>query len=96
MYLKFLILSAILVSVYGEKVRYDNYALYKVHPQSNDQVKFLNELESKNDGLDFWKSVTRVGDYASVVAPPELREKFEHLLKKRSISSELMQNNIQE
>ncbi|XP_063831079.1 zinc carboxypeptidase-like [Ostrinia nubilalis] len=94
MLLKFLILS-IVVIVSSEKVRYDNYALYKVEPKNEDQVKFLKELE-KNEDLDFWKSVNQAGDYASIAAPPEMRKKFEHSLKKRSIYSEMVLDNIQE
>lgn len=96
MLLKFLIFSVTLISAYSEQVRFDNHALYKIHPENEEQVKFLKKFEDELEGLDFWKRVSRAGDYASVVVPPEIKKKFEHLLKKRSIRSELMQENIQE
>ncbi|KAL0819455.1 hypothetical protein ABMA28_007560 [Loxostege sticticalis] len=94
MLLKLLILS-IVTLISAEKVRYDNYALYKVEPKTEDHLKFLKELEHEGK-LDFWKPVDHVGDYASVVAPPEMRKEFERSLKKRSIHSEMMLENIQE
>ena len=92
-----LILSSVLVAIVtAEKVRYDNYALYKVHPKNKEDLTFLNELMEENGDLDFWKAPSHVGEYVSVVSPPEMREEFEHSLKKRSIHSDLMLKNIQE
>lgn len=93
---KLILFSVLLVFVTAEKVRYDNFALYKVHPENEEDLKFLNELKEKNAKLDFWKPPTQVGETVSVVSPPELKEEFEHSLEKRSIRSELMLKNIQE
>lgn len=90
-----LLLLGILSVVLSEKVRYNNYALYKVHPQSEEDVVFLKALETDED-LNFWKPASSTGEYVSVVSPPEKREEFEHSLKKRSIHSEVMLENIQE
>ncbi|CAH0400616.1 unnamed protein product [Chilo suppressalis] len=92
----FLLLNSVIAFASTQQVRYDDYALYKVHPQNEEHIKFLNKLEQDNIGYDFWKTVKRVGDYASIVAPPELRNEFEHTLAKRNIRSDLMLANIQE
>lgn len=96
MILKLILFSVLIVIVSAEKVRYDNFALYKVHPEKEDDLKFLNDLMENNEELHFWKRPSRVGESVSVVSPPELRQEFEHSLKKRSIQSELMLKNIQE
>ncbi|KAL4719064.1 hypothetical protein ACJJTC_012440, partial [Scirpophaga incertulas] len=80
----------------SEKIRYDNYALYKVHTENDEDVKHLAELQENYKELDFWKTATKAGDYASVVISPVFREQFERSLKKRSIQSDLMVENIQE
>lgn len=83
-------------AVLSEPFRYDNYTLYKVYPQNEDHVQFLRDLYEETSLLDFWTVPARVGDHVSLVSPPELRENFEHSLKKRSIHSDVMLENIQE
>lgn len=96
MFTKLLVLSLLSGSILSDKVRYDNYTLYKVQPEREEHVAFLKDLFEADDGLDFWKPPSVVGEYVSVVAPPEMRAEFELALNKRSISSELMLENIQE
>ncbi|CAD0204037.1 unnamed protein product [Chrysodeixis includens] len=96
MILKLILINVLVVLVVAEKVRYDNYALYKVHPDTEEKLKFLNELYEKNNRLDFWKPPSQVNEPVSVVSPPELKEEFEHSLKKRSIRSEITLKNLQE
>lgn len=94
MILKILPLAVLAVFVCAEQVKYDGYSLYKVHANDEEQVQFLKELEDEE--LHIWKVPSDVGDYASVVAPPESKEEFVHKLQKRNIYSELMLENIQE
>lgn len=89
-----LVFLVILVST--EIVRYDGFSLYKVHTQNEEHVEFLNNLETGEDGLQIWKLASDAGDFASIVTPPEMKEEFEHNMKKRSIYTELMLENIQE
>ncbi|XP_049704874.2 zinc carboxypeptidase-like [Helicoverpa armigera] len=96
MILKLILFSVLAIIVSAEKVRYDNYALYKVNPETEEQLKFLKDLYEKNEEYDFWKAPSHVGEYVSLVSPPELKEELEHSLKKRSIYSEITLNNLQE
>ncbi|XP_022118180.2 zinc carboxypeptidase [Pieris rapae] len=91
-----LILFAVLPFVLAEKARYDNYALYKVYPSTEDHVDFLRDLYKESDGLDFWIPPVRKEEYVSVVASPERRMGFEHSLKKRSVNYEVMLQDIQQ
>ncbi|XP_052744088.1 zinc carboxypeptidase-like [Bicyclus anynana] len=94
MLLKILILS-VLSTVLTEEVRYDDYSLYKIYPQIEEHLNFLSDLQKENDGVQFWKSVSQVGDYASVLTSPQERDNLEHLLRKRSIDYDVMIENIQ-
>lgn len=96
MIVKILLISILAVLVFGDPEKYDNYALYKVHAENDDHVKFLHHLEGDKHYLRFWKNPSQVDDYASVMVPPENLEEFEHILRKRSIRSELVLENIQE
>lgn len=95
MLLKLLLFSFCAV-VYTEKVRYDDFALYKIVPENEFHVQFLKDLQHNDQELDFWNSPTRPGEYVSVVAPPEKKNDLHHSLKERSIYSELILENIQE
>ncbi|XP_046971669.1 zinc carboxypeptidase-like [Vanessa cardui] len=95
MLLKILIFSVLSAISTCEKVRYDNYSLYKIYPQNEDHLKFLNDLQDSDD-LRFWKLPSSVDDYASVVSSPEKKVLFEHSLKKRSLNYEVMLENIQQ
>ena len=94
MLLKFVFLL-FLSFISAEKVRYDNYALYRIHAQNGSDVKFLNKIEESND-LYIWKSAVNVGDYVSIVVSPKNRVTFEDDLKKKNINYEIMLENIQE
>lgn len=91
-----LILFGVLGLVLTEKVRYDNFALYKLYPITEEHVQFLKDLYKESDGLEFWIPPVRKGDYVSVVAAPEKRTGFEHSLKKRSVNYEVMLQDIQQ
>ncbi|XP_050664217.1 zinc carboxypeptidase-like [Leptidea sinapis] len=94
--LKSILFSALFAVVSSEKLRYDNFCLYKVLPDSDEHVKYLNSLYEESDGLEFWIAPRDAGDYVSVVATPERRDEFERSLQKRSINYKVMLQNIQE
>lgn len=91
-----LVLFSIFALISAQKLRYDDHALYKIIPQNEDHIQFLKDLERNDKYLDFWNSPARVGEYVSVVAPPNKKADLEHTLKKRSIQNEVMLDNIQE
>ncbi|CAG4957138.1 unnamed protein product [Colias eurytheme] len=96
MILKLILLSVFSVIVVSQKVRYDNYSLYKIIPETDDHVDFLKDLHEESDGLDFWIPPSNVGEYVSLVASPERKHELEHSLKRRDINYNVMLQNIQE
>ncbi|CAK1550141.1 unnamed protein product [Leptosia nina] len=95
-----MLLKIVFVSVLGlviaEKVRYDNFALYKIYPNTKEHVEFLKDLYEESDGLDFWIPPVRVGEYVNVVSSPERQMEFEHSMKKRSLNYDVMLQDIQQ
>ncbi|KAI5642823.1 zinc carboxypeptidase domain-containing protein [Phthorimaea operculella] len=63
--------------------------------ENEDQLKFLQDLHKDVKHLDFWIPPSRVGEYVSVVSPPELRGDLEKKLKKREIPSKVVLKDIQ-
>lgn len=96
MLLKLLIIFLVSVISTCEKIRYDNFSLFKIHPQNEKDLKFLNELPKNGEDFHIWKLPSTVGDYASVVSSPEKKASFEHSLRKRSINYEVMMEDIQQ
>ncbi|XP_045502738.1 zinc carboxypeptidase-like [Colias croceus] len=96
MILKLILLSVFSVIVVSQKVRYDNYSLYKIVPETDDHVDFLKDLHEESDGLDFWIAPSNVGEYVSLVASPEKQHELEHSLQRRDINYNVMLQNIQE
>ncbi|KAM3960497.1 zinc carboxypeptidase [Aphomia sociella] len=94
MLVKLIILSVILVTS-AEKITYQNYASYDVLPQSEKDLAYLGDLYRIPDGLKFFSAPTLVGEYVSVIAPPDLKKKFEESLSANNIEYEVTSNDIQ-
>lgn len=85
----------ILSAICAEKVRYDNFSLYRIYAQSEKDLKFLNGLEESSD-LHLWKSANKIGDYVSIIASPTKKVQLEESFKSRNINYDIMLKNIQE
>lgn len=52
------------------KVRYDNYKVYRITPQTEEELQFIKNVESKWEMLDFWQRPSKVGRAVDVMVPP--------------------------
>lgn len=91
-----ILLLSLLAIVSAEKVRYDNYAVYKVTPQNEEGFKYLKGLYRTPGDLTFWAAPSRVGEHVSVLTPPEKRTDFEESLTTKNVEFEVTTENIQE
>jgi len=57
----------------AEKVKYNNYKVYRVTPQNEEERSLLLSLESDNPGVVFWKHVRKVGMPVDIMIPPHLQ-----------------------
>lgn len=80
----------------AEKARFDNYRVYTVYIENEEQLKVLRELEIHPDGIQFFESPTRVDQTIDLMVPPnkfaDIAELFETYKFKYSIKT----NNLQE
>ncbi|XP_064553694.1 zinc carboxypeptidase A 1-like [Drosophila montana] len=80
----------------AERVRYDNYRLYKANAQNADQLAVLKQLEGSTDSIMFLDGVHIVGaDVQMVVAPHKVPDLLE-LLGKAEIKYELQSKDFQQ
>lgn len=96
--LKLLLLSLLLIlpNVLSEKVRYDNYTLYKVLPKNSEQIKFLQDLQNNDSRFDFWTDPVASAEYVNILSSPEYKSEFENTLKSKNVDFTISSENIQE
>ncbi|XP_030555210.1 zinc carboxypeptidase A 1 [Drosophila novamexicana] len=79
----------------AERVRYDNYRLYKTNAENAKQLAVLKQLEGSTDSIKFLDGVHIVGaDVQMVVAPHKVPDLLE-ILGKAEIKYELLTKDFQ-
>ncbi len=79
---------------FAAKTRYDNYKLYSMQLQNEDQAKAIIELEQNTDAYDFWSAASLVRD-VDVMVPPHKIGEFEDFLDRFNIPFHIKVENIQ-
>lgn len=78
-----------------ERVRYDNYRLYKASAENSAQLAMLKELEGSSDSIIFLNGVHKLGsDVEMVVAPHKVPDVLQ-LLGQAKIKYELRTKDLQ-
>jgi len=90
--LAFVLLLA--ASCFAAKARYDNYKLYSMQLQNEEQAKAVAELEQNTDSYDFWSGPSMVRD-VDVMVPPHKFAEFEDFLTRFKIDFHIKVENIQ-
>ncbi|CAG5004961.1 unnamed protein product [Parnassius apollo] len=80
----------------SEKVRFDNYSLYKIFPQNEQQVRVLQDLYNKETQYDFWNHPTMSAEYVNVLSSPLDRSRLESFLNKTDMKFVITIENVQE
>ncbi len=83
------------VSCFAAKTRYDNYKLYSMQLQTEEQAKAVVELEQYTDAYDFWSAPSLVRD-VDVMVPPHKIGEFEDFATRFGIQFYIKVENIQE
>ena len=74
---------------------YDNYKVYKVSPETEREVKILNDLH-KDSNYDFWTDKINIGQDVRIMVPPSKDSEFIEYLRSVSMVPVLSITNIQE
>ncbi|XP_063622953.1 zinc carboxypeptidase-like [Cydia splendana] len=83
-------------SVLSEKLRYDNYTVFKIHIENSEQVKLLRDLQDTDFRFDFWTHPDHPSNFVQVMASPDDRADLQKLLTENNMNAEISMNNVQE
>lgn len=92
----FLTFALFSVLVSSEKFRFDNYTLYRLLPENNDQITILQNLHKNHDTFDFWNVPRPNAKFLNVMSSPKDKSVLEGLLTSYGIKYEQTISNIQE
>lgn len=79
----------------AENARFDNYRLYDIYIDNDQQLVQLNELENSSNGFLFWKPAKGVGSLLKLVVPPHKFADFSDLVKLLELRVSMQSNNLQ-
>lgn len=88
------ILVFIVSNVICEYKNYGDFKVFKIIPQTAEDLKVLQEL--KNDVVyDFWTEAFHIGHTVRVMVPPEKQDEFIKYMTSVGISTDVSINNVQ-
>jgi len=90
-----LVLCGLVAVALAEKVKYDNYKVFRITPQTEAERKVLLELETNNPGVIFWKHVRKVGLPVDIMVPPHLLPIMGELNLDKGVTMSEMVNDVQ-
>ncbi|XP_055697296.1 zinc carboxypeptidase-like [Phlebotomus papatasi] len=81
----------------AEKLRFDNYKVYKVQVDNEEQLKVMHQIErAAFSSYDFWRSPSYVGNPVEVMVAPHKLSEFEDIMSFLKFSYSLKIANVQE
>lgn len=107
----YLLLIFVTVEIFGDKVKYNNYKLYRLTPKNLEEIKVIQNLEDSDLNvsffdivfciiifiiqLDFWKTSTGINTSSDVLVAPEKDYLLLEKLQKNGIKHEIVIPNVQ-
>lgn len=82
------------VASLAEKARFDNYRVYSVNVENDNQLKVLQELEEVSGGIIFLDSPNFEGT-VNIVVPPHKFADVNELFKTYNMKHHTKTNNLQ-
>lgn len=83
------------VVVLADKARFDNYRVYSVIVENDEQLNVLRELEIDRNGILFLEPLTRIGQIADLIAPPHKFADISELFNAYEIKNRIKTENVQ-
>lgn len=92
-----LVVLALISVSSAEKVRYENYTVYRITPNNRDAVQTLLEWENNRfREFNFWTSIKDVGQHVDVMVPPHLKSYMSQMALKNTFNVEVMMEDVQQ
>lgn len=82
--------------IFAEKARYDNYRIYSVSIESDQQLNVLRELQNRPDGITSQVTPTRVGEIVDLIIPPHKFADISELFETYKFKNRIKTRNLQE
>lgn len=89
------IFVATFIVVFGEKARFDNYRVYSVNIENEEQLSVLRELEAYADGISFRAMPTAVGQMVDIIVPPHKLADISELFDVHEFNSQIRTKDLQ-
>lgn len=91
--IKILVILGLITLCHAYK-SYTNYKVYRVVPKTDEQWKFLKELQDQK--FDFWTDKYVAGNDVRIMVAPEEDGDFNSLMKSVKLVPEVSVENVQE
>ncbi|XP_016976876.1 zinc carboxypeptidase A 1 [Drosophila rhopaloa] len=88
-------LLAIVATASAERVRYDNYRMYKATSENAKQLAVLKQLEGSSDSILFLDGVHIVGAEVQIIVAPHKVPDFLEIMGKSEIKYQLESSDVQ-
>lgn len=86
-----------LVTTQAEKLRFDNYTVYRITPNNQDDLNILKEWEYRgNEELNFWSPVTAIDSPVDLMVAPNVKSDIEKLIRLNGMKSVMLIKNVQD
>lgn len=95
MLIKSIIYLVLIFELNAEKIRFDNYGVYKVHPKNEVQIKLLQNLMENNSQFDFWNEPVSTFNKVLIMSDPTNLRELKKFLDDHEFEAELTIPNVQ-
>lgn len=83
------------VLIFGEKARFDNYRVYSIKIQNENQLEVLQALENSQDGISYIEAPITVKRKAEMIVPPHKFADISDFFGKFEIEHEIKIDDLQ-
>lgn len=91
------VLLTFLVVSEAEKLRFDNYTVYRVTPKTQDGLNVLRNWEhTGHQEFNFWSSLNTADSPVDIMVSPLIRNTFEEVVQSKGMVSEILIKNVQD
>lgn len=91
-----LLLISLLGGSWAEKVKFNDYKVFTVKPETEDQLKALRNLENDSvASFDFWTSAKNVGQKSDIMVAPGQMDEFKTFLEENHLEASIKIEDVQ-
>lgn len=92
--LKLFVILFTVVCISAEYISYKDYKVYKITPESENELAILKKVEKENEFF-FWMEVGKVGRDVRIMVRPDKQNKFEKYMANLGLKPFLFIDDVQ-